>query len=101
MSFAIVAVHSHPKETLDQQKAFLHDRIIPMIESQPGFLRGFWGFNAAARVSNSYIVFSNEGEARRVAALIQDESSKPNPFDVRPLSVTVVELLGEAHTSRA
>jgi hypothetical protein len=96
MPYAIVTVHSHPRETFDQQKSFLHERIIPMIKSQPGFVTGYWGYDGAERVSNSYVVFATEADARRVAAFVKDESGKPNPFDVRPLSVTVVEVVGEA-----
>jgi hypothetical protein len=64
MPYAIVAVHSHPKESLEQQKTFLHGRIIPMIQSQQGFVSGYWGFNHAERVSNSFLVFGTEAQAR-------------------------------------
>jgi hypothetical protein len=96
MPYAVVAVHSHPRESFDQQKSFLHERIIPMIKSQPGFVSGQWGYDTSERRSSSFIVFATEAEARTVAAFVKDESSKPNPFDVRPLSVSVVEVVGEA-----
>ena len=96
MPYAIVAVHTHPKETLEQKKSFLHERIIPMIKGQKGFVSGYWGLDKDARLSNSYIVFDTESHARAVASMVQEESSKPNPFDVRPLSISVVEVLGEA-----
>lgn len=96
MSYAVVAVYRHPRETWPQQKQFLHDRVVPMTKSQPGFLSGTWSYERNESKSVGYVVFDTEANARSLEAFMREEAKRPNPFGVMPISIDIVEVLAEA-----
>jgi hypothetical protein len=96
MSHALVAVYDHPRETWSQQQRFLHERIIPMVKSHPGFVSGNWSYEKNESKSYTYIVFASEADARKMETFMRDEAARPNPFGVALGSITVVDVIAEA-----
>lgn len=96
MSYAVYAVYHHPRETWPQQKQFLHDRIVPMTKSQPGFLSGTWSYERNESKSVGWVVFDTEANARSLQTFMREEATRPNPFGVTPVVIEVVEVLAEA-----
>ncbi len=99
MSHACVVIYRHPRETWSQQEVFLHERIVPMVKSQPGFLAGYWSYEKNESKTVGYIVFANEADAKKLQAFLHEEAKRPNPFGVEQVSVDVVQVLAEARAA--
>lgn len=96
MSYVLTAVYSHPKETWSQQKQFLHERVVPMTKSQPGFVTGHWSYDSAESRSYGHVVFETEKDARALETFLHEEAKRPNPLGVAPVSIHVSETMAEA-----
>ncbi len=96
MHHTLFAIYTHPRETWIQQKGFLHERIIPMVKSQPGFMSGTWTYDSKESRSYGCVKFGTELEARALEAFLRDEATRQNPMGVAMISIVVTEVVGEA-----
>ncbi len=96
MPYALVVISSHPKETLDQQTQFLRDRIVPMVQSQPGFVSAYWAREPEGPSGCSYVRFTTLEDAQRMQAFMKEEAARPNPLDVKITSVVLLHELATA-----
>ena len=93
---ATIGIFKMDPARLAAQQPELHERIIPMVRQQPGFIAGSWAYDHAASRSYPYILWETEEAARAFAALVREIHSRPNPFGVELESMTVLEVLAEA-----
>jgi hypothetical protein len=96
MSHVVVATYSHPRETFAQQQGFFRERILPMVQSLPGFVTGRWSYDAAASRTHSWVVFATEPDAQHLCGQMRSEAAQPNPFGVELVSLAVAEELHAA-----
>ena len=79
-----------------RQRQELEERIVPMVKHQPGFVSATWSYDREGGRSFSTVVFDSEAAARKMAAFVKEQNSKPNPAGVSMESITVCELVAEA-----
>jgi hypothetical protein len=92
MSHAVIFVHDHPhRDSFPQQLAFFEERILPMVQAMPGFKSGDWGYDPGPSRTHSYVVFATKPDAQRLIDHVRAENDKPNPFQIKLLSATLVE----------
>ena len=65
----------------------LHDSVVPMTKSAPGFVRGTWLHNQDTATGTGFIMFETTEHAR--AMMSQMEQAPPQPDD--PVTITSVE----------
>jgi hypothetical protein len=93
---AIVGIFKMDLAFFSQQKEALHSMIVPMVKAHPGFISGSWSYDTKAGRSYSFIVLESEESARKLATVVKEHNSKPNPFGVQLESLTVVDVLAQA-----
>lgn len=84
-----------PARRAVQQKE-LHERIVPMVRQQPGFVHATWSYDAASHRSVSHLVFDSETAARKLAAYLQASAATANDAGVSFESLVVTEVLADA-----
>jgi hypothetical protein len=92
---AMVAVHTFDPARFEEQLRELHERIVPMIRHQPGFVSGYWTCDREANRYHGFIVFDSESSARKLATFVR-EVAQPSTHAVDLESLSVVEILAEA-----
>ncbi len=71
---ALVAVWSAAQEMADSHRQELDTRIVPMVRSLPGFVRGYWTEDAETGKLHSFIVFDDEAAARFLKRVVEGSS---------------------------
>jgi len=94
--YAMVAVWKMDPAMVELQNAVLHERIIPGVCSQPGFVQGRWTRTADKARSVVYLEFDTEANARRFADLVAQPDDRRGEAGVERESIDVLEITGSA-----
>jgi hypothetical protein len=79
----------------DEATKTLHEEVVPMAKSSPGFVRGLWLRSTDGQTGRGVVVFNNEENARAAAESAQAMATtggRPVTFE----STEVVEVVAEA-----
>ncbi len=97
--YAVVGVWEMDASRWDEQQRSLHEQIVPMVSQTPCFVGGYWMGDQSDSKMYSTIILEDEEAAQRFKAFVEGDSARENRerFGVRNASLTVVEVLAEAH----
>ena len=97
--YAAVGVWNMQAGDWEEQKRGLHEQVVPMVRKIPGFVAGYWMVDQAAGKTHTTILLEDEEAAQRFKelALGSERHERHDEAGVRNESMTVVEVLAEAH----
>jgi hypothetical protein len=72
---AITIVTKMDPRHFERQQKELHERIVPMVSHQPGFVAATWSIDKAEGRSYSHIVLDSEQAATKLAAFVKENGS--------------------------
>lgn len=93
---ALVGVFNMDASRHAEQRAELKDRIIPMCQTLPGFVSGYWSYDPATFQHFSHLVFETKEPAEQLAGMIGGDTERQRSAGVAVVSLKVVEVLGSA-----
>jgi hypothetical protein len=77
---------------LEEQQAFLKERIVPRVRSAAGFVSGYWSRPTADGVAHSFILFKDETTAAAFAASVQGDPHDRGSVGVAGDELAIVEV---------
>jgi len=93
MHTAILTFHHDPATWAEQQPE-LHNRIIPFVKQSPGFVAGYWTYDAKESRTVSFIVFENATQAEALRRAVREQTQgKKGPVTLE--SIRIAEILAE------
>jgi hypothetical protein len=93
---AMVGIFKMDTSLFERQKKELHERIVPLVRHQPGFVSATWTYDRVLGRSYSIVLFDTEQAARKLADYVKADASRPNDAGVQMESIVVSEVLAEA-----
>lgn len=97
-TYAVVAVWKMDPAKADLQLSELTERIIPVVRSQPGFVRGRWTRAGDDVRHVAFIEFDTEANAQSFAGFVggNDDDGRRAAAGVVNESIDVLEVVGSA-----
>jgi hypothetical protein len=94
--YAAIGVFAHARSGWEKQKEELHARIVPFVKTLPGFVAGYWTYDAETSKSHSLVLFDEEKQARRLVDQVTAETrGKSDAEGVTFESFIVVNVVAE------
>jgi hypothetical protein len=95
---AITIVTKMDVQKYSLQRKVLEERIVPLAQSQPGFVSGTWTYDRASGRAWSLVVFDSEENAARLEAIVREGAKVPSPgeFGVEIESIWMGEVQAQA-----
>ena len=94
--YAVAGLWTMDPEQRERQDAILHERIVPMVAAQPGFVRGAWSRETDGDRHVSFITFDTEQAASDFVATVRANAPAQASAGVANDELVVVELVAEA-----
>ena len=82
-----------------EQQRSLNEQVVPTARQVPGFVSGYWMVDKATGKTHTTIILEDEEAAQRFKELVSgsERQQRQEEAGVRPESMTLVEVLAEAH----
>lgn len=94
---AVVGIWTMDESRRDEQQRLLHEEIVPLVASQPGFLSGYWMHDAETGKSHTTVVFDSQESASGFKALVEGRTRRAAQAGVTSDILTTVEVVANAH----
>ncbi len=95
--YAVVGAWTLAEGRWEEHLQGLHEQIVPQVRQSPGFVAAYWLGDRAAGTTHSTVVLEDEEAARRFQAFVEGNPANREQAGVRLESLTLVEVLAEAH----
>jgi hypothetical protein len=79
-----------------EQERELHERIVPLTKSSPGFVEGRWSRDADGVHHSSFVLFDDRSAAERFADMVRGQADLRSAAGVANDSLQVQELIASA-----
>jgi len=89
---ALVGVWSAALGMEDALWQELNTRIVPMVQSLPGFLHGYWSEDAETGKLHSFVIFDDEAGARSLKGVAEGNSQAQARVGISYDSLSIVEI---------
>jgi hypothetical protein len=96
---ALIGVFHMDPALREPQRQELHERIVPLVSHQPGFVSAVWSHDPGTNRSFSCVVLETEAAARKLAELVRQQSAERNEVGVVLESMVVTEVWADARRS--
>jgi hypothetical protein len=93
---ATLAVFRNDGTQLEEQRRGLHERIIPSVKDQGGFVSGAWTYDAPNQRSVVFIRWQTEEAAKKFIGFVKSNAAMQAAVGLQFESIDVVEVQGEA-----
>ncbi len=95
--YAVVAVFTLDRAWDEEQQRTVEEQLIPTTRQVPGFVSGYWMIDPAEPRSHVLTIWETEEQARAFMEFVQGRRPEAEKAGVGYVSMTVVEVIGEAH----
>jgi hypothetical protein len=94
---AVVGIWTMDEARYDEQTHLLHNEIVPLVKSQPGFVSGYWMHDPETGKSHTAIIFHSREAASGFKTLVEEGTQRAAQAGVTSDFLTTVEVVADAH----
>lgn len=94
---AVVGIWTMDEARRDEQNRLLHEEIVPLVKSQPGFVSGYWMHDPETGKNHTAVIFDSRESADGFKALVESGTRRAAQAGVTSDILTTVEIVAEAH----
>jgi hypothetical protein len=94
---AVVGIWTMDEDRRDEQNRLLHEEIVPLVRSQPGFVSGYWMHDPETGKNHTAIIFDSRESASGFKALVEGGTQRAAQAGVTSDILTTVEVLANAY----
>jgi quinol monooxygenase YgiN len=95
--YAVVAVFTMDRARDEEQRRALKEEVIPITRQVPGFVSGYWMADPAGPGSHVLTIWDTEEQAHAFIRVVEARRPQGEQAGVGYESLTVVEVVAEAH----
>jgi len=95
--YAVIAEFTMDRARDEENRRALKEEVIPITRQVPGFVSGYWTNDPAGPKSYVLTVWDTEEQARGFVRVVEARMPQGEQAGVGYDSLTVVEVIGEAH----
>lgn len=95
--YAVVAVFNLERAWDEEQQRTVDEQLIPTTSEIPGFVSGYWMRDPAEPRTHVLTLWDTEEQARTFVGFVEGRRSEAEKAGVSYESVTVAQVIGEAH----
>ncbi len=95
--YAVVAVFTLDRTRDEEQRRALEVEVIPITRQVPGFVSGYWMSDPEEPRNYVLTIWDTEEQARAFIRVVEERRPDGEKAGVGYESMTVVEVIGEAH----
>lgn len=96
---AVVGIWTMDLARRDEQNRLLTEEIVPLVQSQPGFVSGYWMHDPETGKSHTAIIFDTRASANGFKAFVESRTQQAAQAGVTSDILTTVEVVADAHHS--
>jgi hypothetical protein len=94
---AVVGIWTMDQAQRDEQHRLLHEEIVPLVKSQPGFVSGYWMHDPETGKNHTAMIFDSRASAEGFKALLESRTQRAAQAGVTSDTLTTVEIIADAH----
>jgi hypothetical protein len=94
--YALVGVWTTARPFESEQQEELETRIVPLVQSLPGFVQGYWTVDEQTGKLHSFIVFDAENNARGLKDVVEGDSQAQAKAGISYDSLSIVAVQASA-----
>lgn len=94
--YAVVGVWTTAESQRDEQDRGLHDEVIPLVKSHPGFVAGYWMRDPETGKGHTTIVLDSKASAEAFMAVVAGRAQEQAQAGITNDLLAVTEVLAEA-----
>ncbi len=95
--YAVVAIFTLVRGWDEEQRRIVEEQLIPTTRQVPGFVSGYWMSDPSEPRSHVLTIWDTEEQARAFIVFVEGRRPEAEKAGVGYESMTVVEVIGEAH----
>jgi hypothetical protein len=95
--YAVVGRWTMDQVHLEEQDRELHDVIVPMVKSHPGFVAGYWTRDPETSGTHTTIVLDTEVAARAFKASVEGRRQPAAQAGMTNDFLVITDVLADAH----
>ncbi len=95
--YAVVGIFTMDRSRDEEHRRAVQEQLIPITRQVPGFVSGYWTSDPASPKSYVLTLWDTEEQARAFTRVVEGRRPRGEQAGVGHDSLTVVEVIGEAH----